>query len=279
MLFAVGLLIANHKTDKLQPLQDSIAVVAYPIQLAAEIPADIVDWIGETFSTHTSLLEENRLLHRENQQLRGQMLRFESLEEENAHLREQLGATLRVGERVTLAELTNVDLSPYRQQVWINKGSNAGVYAGQAVVDAHAVMGQVTEVTPFRATVLLITDTLHSIPVKILRTGLRTLAHGSGRIDRLELPYLPDNADVIVGDLLVTSGLGEHFPADYPVARVTAVDRDPGSGFRTVVATPLARLAQDKEVMLVWQSDPVQMETGIIGNDSEPAAPTESNDG
>lgn len=251
------MLIADHKSNKLQPLKDGLAIITYPIHLIAEIPANFAGWIGETFSSHTTLLSDNAQLRQQNRQLKGMMLRFESLEEENNQLREQLGASLRVGERVTLAELTNVDLSPYRQQVWINKGSNAGVHIGQAVVDAHAIMGQVTQVTPFRATVLLITDSLHSIPVQILRTGLRTIAHGSGRIDKLELPYLPDNADIHVGDLLVTSGLGEHFPADYPVARITAIDLDPASRIRTVIATPLAKLAQDKNVMLVWQAEQI----------------------
>jgi len=181
------------------------------------------------------------------------MLRFQSLEEENSRLRMQLGATLKVGERVTLAELVGINLTPYKQQVTLSKGSMSSVYQGQAVINASGVMGQVIQVTPFRSTVLLITDSLHSTPVRIRGSGVLTIAHGTGHIDKLELPYLPDSANVRVGDLLVTSGLGERFPPDYPVARITKV---PAAGTSaSVIATPMANLSQDRQVMLVWNID------------------------
>ncbi|WP_256858287.1 rod shape-determining protein MreC [Solemya velum gill symbiont] len=252
---AITLMVVDHRRhDSLQQLRDTVAIVNYPIQLAAETPGDFIKWTSESISNYNHLLDENRRLNKENLLLQGGMQRFKALEEENQLLRDQLGASLRVGERVTLAEMTKVDLSPYRQQIWINRGSNAGVFTGQAVIDAHAIMGQVIEVTPFRSAILLITDTLHSIPVQVLRTGLRTVAKGTGRINNLELPYLPRSADVRVGDLLVSSGLGGRYPSDYPVARITSVGRDP-NGATTIAAAPLARLAVDEQVMLVWSLD------------------------
>lgn len=117
-------------------------------------------------------------------------------------------------------------------------------------------MGQVTEVASQRATVLLITDARHALPVQVLRNGLRTIAVGTGRIDRLDLPYLPNNADIRKGDLLVTSGLGGKFPPGYPVARVAEVKPAPGKPFAHVTATPLARLDRSREVLLVWEMKP-----------------------
>jgi rod shape-determining protein MreC len=134
----------------------------------------------------------------------------------------------------------------------IDKGTSSGIFVGQPVLDADAVMGQVVRTSPLTATVLLITDAAHSLPVQINRNGLRTVANGSGLIDQLSLPHLPKNADVRVGDLLVTSGLGGVFPPGYPVARIRAIRDDPGSHFATVLAEPTARLDRSHEVLLVW---------------------------
>ena len=249
------LMVMDHKYQRLDTLRNILSVVSEPLFVIARVPANAIGWVDEQVSTHQTLIEENNRLEAENLELQGRMLRFQSLEEENGRLRTQLSASLGVGDRVTLAELVGVNLTPYKQEVIIGKGSTAGVYLGQAVINANGIMGQVTRITPFRSTVLLITDSLHSIPVRVLRTGLRTIAHGTGRIDRLELPYLPDSANIKVGDMLVTSGLGGRFPPDYPVARITSIDMGNDMRASTVVATPLANLAQDHEVMLVWSID------------------------
>ena len=248
-------MVLDHKYQRLEIVRNSVSIASEPLFMLARIPADTIGWIDEQFTSHQTLVSENRRLSEENRELQGSMLRFRALEEENSRLRTQLSASLSVGDRVTLAELVGVNLSPYRQEVIIGRGSTAGIYLGQAVINDKGVMGQVTRVTPFRSTVLLITDTLHSIPVRVLRTGLRTIAIGTGRIDRLELPYLPDSANIRVGDMLVTSGLGGRFPPDYPVARITSIESGKEMRASTVVATPLANLAQDHDVMLVWSID------------------------
>lgn len=248
-------MVLDHKYQRLDMLRNSVSFASEPLFMLARIPSDAIGWIDEQFTSHQSLISENRRLLDENRELQGSMLRFRALEEENSRLRTQLSASLNVGDRVTLAELVGVNLSPYRQEVIIGRGSTAGIYLGQAVINDKGVMGQVTRTTPFRSTVLLITDTLHSIPVRVLRTGLRTIAIGTGRIDRLELPYLPDSANIRVGDMLVTSGLGGRFPPDYPVARITSIESGKEMRASTVVATPLANLAQDHDVMLVWSID------------------------
>ena len=246
-------MIADNRYQQLDGLRNLLTTVTHPIHMIAEGPAAAINWVGEQFSSRYSLQTENHQLRRGNLQLQGEMLRFQSLEEENSRLRMQLGATLKVGERVTLAELVGINLTPYKQQVTLSKGSMSSVHQGQTVINASGVMGQVIQVTPFRSTVLLITDSLHSIPVRIRGSGVLTIAHGTGHIDRLELPYLPDSANVHVGDLLVTSGLGERFPPDYPVARITEVPAAGTSG--SVIATPMANLSQNRQVMLVWNID------------------------
>jgi rod shape-determining protein MreC len=182
-----------------------------------------------------------------------------------------LDSSFKVGDRVLIAELISVEQDPFRQQVLINKGSTSGLFVGQPVVDASAVVGQITHTSPFNASVLLITDAAHALPVQVSRNGLRTIALGTGLINRLELPHLPNNADIQVGDRLTTSGMGGSFPPGYPVAEVIDVKRVPGQPFASVIAQTTAHLDRIREVLLVWTLDP-EMGTGPSpAEESEPA--------
>jgi rod shape-determining protein MreC len=249
---SLALMVADHRYDHLSSLRSALSFLTYPLQLLAESPVTLTHWVGRTLSSRKTLRSENRRLHRQNLALRGRLQKLTALEAENVRLRGLLESSFKVGDRVLVAELMAVDLDPYRQQVVVNRGSSSGVYRGQPVLDADAVMGQVTSVNPFTSTVVLITDPSHSLPVQLNRNGLRTIAIGTGRINTLELPHLPNNADVQVGDLLVTSGLGGRFPPGYPVAEVTSVKREPGQPFAQVRATPSAHLDRTREALLVW---------------------------
>jgi rod shape-determining protein MreC len=255
VILSVVLMGLDQRMQQLEGLRATLAFVTYPIHYAAQLPSSVINNTANLFHSRKELFDENQRLHEENQKLRGRMLRFYALEEENLRLRGQLGAVLKLGDRVSLAEIEAVDLDPYRQQAAINRGSLAGVFSGQAVVDAKAVMGQVTHVGALSSTILLITDASHSLPVRVLRTGLRTIAVGTGQMDRLDLPYVLPNADIREGDILVTSGLGDHFPPDYPVARIVSVDDSLSGLFGGVTARPMADLGRAQEVMLVWTID------------------------
>ncbi len=253
MILSILLMVLDHRFHQTETLRNTLSVLTYPIQFLAEVPSDIGRWVTDTLQSRHELQETNHRLLRENLKLHAELQQLAALQAENERLRDLLGSAYKVGNRVLVAELSAMDLDPFRQQVMINKGSRSGVFEGQAVLDAHAVMGQVTHVSPMTATVLLITDVEHALPVQVLRNGLRTIAVGSGRINRLELPYLPNNADIRNDDLLVTSGLGGKFPPGYPVARIVEVTRQPGKPFATVVAQPLAQLDRTREVLLVWE--------------------------
>ncbi|MCY1411219.1 rod shape-determining protein MreC [compost metagenome] len=126
------------------------------------------------------------------------------------------------------------------------------MFLGQPVLDARGLMGQVVEVMPYTARVLLLTDTTHSIPVQVNRNGLRAIASGTGNPERLELRHVADTADIKEGDLLVSSGLGQRFPAGYPVATVKEVIHDSGQPFAVVRAVPTARLNRSRYLLLVF---------------------------
>ncbi len=248
-------MVADQRYHHLANLRSALSAVTYPLQLLAEAPVSLGRWSENTFAARSTLRAENERLHEENLMLHGRLQKLVALETENTRLRGLLESSFKVGDRVLVAELMAVDLDPYKQQILISRGSRSGVYEGQPVLDANAVMGQVSQVTPFTSTVVLITDTSHALPVQINRNGLRAIAVGTGRVNALELPHLPNNADVQVGDLLVTSGLGGRFPPGYPVAEITSVEHKAGQPFAEVFATPTAHLDRTREVLLVWTLD------------------------
>jgi len=252
VVLSIVLIVADHRQHHLDMLRSTLTVVIYPLYYLANLPDNLARLMDGRLASETELRQANTTLRRENLALRARLQQFEALEAENMRLRDLLGSSLKLGDRVVIAELLSVDLDPYRQQVIINKGAASGVFVGQPVLDANAVMGQVVRVDPLTSAVLLITDAAHALPVQINRNGMRAVAAGTGIVNRLELPNLPNNADVRKGDLLVTSGLGGHFPPGYPVALVSEVRREPGMPFATIVATPTARLDRSREVLLVW---------------------------
>jgi rod shape-determining protein MreC len=266
------MIVADHRYRHLEVLRSTLSVLVYPLYYIASLPQTLSGTVEGQLATEQELRDSNRHLERQNLVLKARLQQFEALEAENMRLRDLLGSSFKIGDRVLIAELMSVDLDPYRQQVLINKGSSSGVFVGQPVLDANAVMGQVVEVSPLTATVLLITDATHALPVQVNRTGLRTVAAGTGLINALELPHLPNNADIREGDLLVTSGLGGHFPPGYPVARVSEVRREPGKPFATVIATPAARLDRSRDVLLVWTLAPSILNSALTGSSQQPRA-------
>jgi rod shape-determining protein MreC len=265
LICALGLIIADHRFDQLDRVRAALSVIAYPLQWAINLPATLVQGAEERLASAAELRALNRELTRENLLLQVRLQKLESLEAENMRLRDLLGSSLSIGERVLIAEILAVDLTPSRHQVIVNKGTSSDVFVGQAVLDANAVMGQVIRTSLFSSIVLLITDSDHALPVEINRNGLRSIAAGTGIGHELTLLYIPKNADVMVGDLLVTSGVGERFPPGYPVARVSEVRQDPDNPFMTVLAEPTARLDRSREVLLVWTTTPLMQQQALTG--------------
>ncbi len=257
VLLSVAFMVADHRWQHLQSLRGFMeSYVVYPLRYIVNMPSQLVSWGDESFSSHQDLLEENRKL--KEQQLRAQvsLQKLNVLEKENERLRQMLSAQPKVGELVLVAEILSVDLDPYKQQVVLNKGQSNQLYHGQAVIDAWGVMGQVVHLGNHSATALLISDPSHAIPVQVNRNGLRGTAYGTGNSHLLELRYIPHNADMEVGDQLVSSGLGGRFPPNYPVGRIISIERPAGESFATVLAEPTAHLDRSREVLLVWHNPP-----------------------
>lgn len=253
----LSLMVVDHRTRHLFRLRQGLSLAVYPIQVLVDLPFRTWHWTSATLAERHTLLAENEKLKRDQLLANVRLQRLDALEAENARLRELLDSTARLTDRVLVAEVLSVDLDPYRQRFKLNRGTLDGAYVGQALLDANGVVGQLVQVGPLTAEAVLVTDADHAVPVTINRdgkSGLSTIAVGTGDSSRLRLPYLTNTADVKVGDLLLSSGLGGVFPAGYPVGKVIEVRVRPGQSFADVIAAPASALDRDREVLLVWSS-------------------------
>lgn len=248
----IALMILDRREQHLVRVREALSVVVYPVRVLVDLPFSTWASLRDTFAERDALIAENQQFRRAHLETEFRLQRLAALEMENARLRELLDSTARVGSRALVAEILAVDLDPYRQRFDLNRGLVDGVYVGQALIDAQGVVGQVVRVGPLSSEAVLITDADHAVPVSVNRNGLRTIAVGTGDSARLRLPYLTNNADIEIGDLLISSGLGGVFPAGYPVGRVLEVTRRPDQAFAEIVAEPASALDRDREVLLVW---------------------------
>jgi len=254
ILLSIGTMVLDHRGGYLDTVRLWMSAALHPLNALVDAPHSLWDWLTSSFADRARLRAENAELTEALRVARVKLLQHESLVEENRRLRELRSASQGIGERTLIAEIMHVTVDSFRHRVRINKGAQDGVYEGQPVLDAFGVVGQVARLEKFTAQIILITDAEHAIPVQINRNGIRSIAMGAGNLSSLSLPFVTVESDIRVGDLLVSSGLDGIFPAGYPVARVTKVERNPADTFATVEATPLAQLDRDREVLLLWPS-------------------------
>jgi rod shape-determining protein MreC len=257
---SILLLVIDHRYNHLDAARKAIGATVYPLRVIVDAPVSLWRWLGETTSSRNELQLRNSRLNVERLLTQARLQRFAALEAENARLRAMLEARTRVRDQVRVAEIMSVSSNPFRHVLVVDKGTRDGVFDGQVLIDADGVVGQIIEAGVLSSQGILISDPDHALPVLVNRNGLRTIAVGTGEFDRLDLPFLPNNADIREGDLLVTSGLGGAFPAGYPVAIVASVLRIPQEPFAAVSAEPSAALSRVREIMLIWTTvdDPAE---------------------
>lgn len=251
-LFSILIMVLDQRLDWLERVRFALQAVTYPVEIVLNSPVTGWHWLEREFASRHALEAENRRLRERLHELEMRTLRVDALAAQNAALIGLKQALPPVAERWLPADIVNIELGGLRQRILVNRGERNGVFRNQAVLDDYGVVGQTMHVGPWSADVLLITDPDQDLPVQIERTGLRTIAVGTGDPGALALPFLPANANIRAGDVLVTSGLGGVFPSGYPVGRVTEVHPDAAQPLARVVAAPFAHLQTDRAVMLLW---------------------------
>jgi rod shape-determining protein MreC len=245
------MIVVETATSYLVPVRSALATVLAPVVLTAESPYMLGGEISDVAVTHATLVERNAELETRMLELSRLAQQYEALFAENGRLRELLGSRARLPQDVRIAEIVGVVPTPTTLQVVLDKGENDGVTVGQAVIDAQGLFGQVVELTSYNSRVLLVADKDHAVPVEVNRNGVRSVLGGTGRIDRLVLEFVPVTADIVKGDLLVTSGLGGRFPRGYPVGVVDSVVVDNNSNFAEIFVRPSAALDRSRHVLVV----------------------------
>jgi len=282
LALAITLIVLDHRGGWLAHLRARSEVAVQPLWWLAGLPGRIGDNVRDDASTHARLSDENRVLRNALLISGARLARLQAAAVENARLRGLLGAGQRGGLDVQLAPILDIDLDPTRQRLVLDAGSRDGVQVGQSVIDAGGLLGQIIAVEAGTATVLLITDPDHAVPVVIARTGVRLVAYGKGHSDRLELANIPLSSDIKPGDSIVTSGLGGRFPAGFPVGTVLALRPDDSRSFLVGDLKPAAQLDRGRDVLLLRQREGSAAPIEAAGTDSgvgaaTPAKPADDN--
>ena len=254
MLFAcisVVLLLVDGQVRSLETVRKVVGTVLNPLQQAALLPRDAIYGVGSYFSTLSAMQKQVDDMKRQ-QIADAQLLQQAQLRtQENNQLRRLMDAREQVPTKSILAEILYDARDANSRKIILDRGSNHDVTQGLPVIDNQGVVGQVTRVFPFTSEVTLLTDKDQAIPVQLLRNGLRSVAYGRGRIGALELRFTAPNADIQVGDIVVTSGLDGVYPAGLAVARVSQVESNAGGAFGGVICQPLAGIQNNRQLLIL----------------------------
>ncbi len=256
-VLSLALLFVDAKYNYLESARQVIAVIIYPLQRLTALPGEVWNGAGEYITLQRHLVAENERLHLQHDADAALLNQMQSLQAENAQLRELLDVTRRADYTMQMAQIAYVERDIFKRKLFIDKGENTNVQAGQAVVDNGGVVGQVTRVYPLLSEVTLVTDKDIAVPIQVVRNGIRAVVFGSGNISELELRYQPVNADIEVGDVLVTSGMDGTYPPALPVAQVIKVERDPAYPFARIVCAPLAGVDRHRTLLIVSSVPPL----------------------
>jgi rod shape-determining protein MreC len=256
LILSVSLIIFDHKFNGFGTTRVYLNSLVSPLQYLANLPGELINASLSRLSSHEQLLDENVQLNLQAALMSQELQRVVFLKEENIRLRRLLNSPSHQNTRKEVAELMAVDNNPYSHQIVINKGALDGVYEGQSVLDEKGIVGQIMQVSSTNSRVLLIADITHAIPVRVARNNLRLVVSGSGSLDELHIQHVSHSADLKVGDLLLSSGLGRVFPEGYPVAEITSIVRDETRPFAVVRAKPVAQLDRLKYLLLLWPEEP-----------------------
>lgn len=241
----------------LASLRTSLYTGVESVYLAIAWPGTALDDLADSIRFGSALKRENAHLRQVNLVLSARVQKLSYLTNDNARLRDLSEAAQGISSRVVVTEVIGVDPDMTRHVLIINRGATAGLYKGQPMLDARGVVGRVQWLGLQTARVMLISDRQHSVPVRINRNGMRAILSGTGDPGELRLQFVPETADIKTGDLLVTSGLGQDFPAGYPVGKVSRIRKVAGEQFLDISAQAVASLDRSRYLLALFEKPSV----------------------
>ncbi len=270
-ILSLVLLFVDARYKYLESTRQVIAIIIYPLQRLTALPGEIWNGAGAYIRLQRHLVSDNEQLHLQHDADAALLNQMQALQAENSQLHELLGVTQGANYTMQAAQIVYVERDIFKRKLFLDKGEKSHVQAGQAVVDNGGVVGQVTRVYPWLSEVTLVTDKDIAVPIQVVRNGIRAVVFGSGNISELGLRYQPVNADIEVGDVLVTSGMDGSYPPALPVAQVTKVERDPAYPFAHIVCAPLAGVDRHRTLLIVSSVPPLPERPIPESDEAEPA--------
>ncbi|UVK78957.1 MAG: cell shape determining protein MreC [Sodalis sp. Ffu] len=255
VIMAIAVIIADSWLSIFVKVRTYMDTAVSPFYFLANGPRQILDNVSQILKSREQLMLENRVLRQELLLKNSELLRLSQYKQENARMRELLGSPLRQDEKKMVTQVISTSTDPYSDQVVIDKGTDNGVYVGQPVISDKGVVGQVIATNKLTSRVLLLCDASHALPIQVLRNDIRVIMVGNGCRKDLQLKHLPNNIDIRVGDVLVTSGLGGRFPEGYPVAVVSSVKVDTQRAYTVIQARQTAGLSHLRYMLLLRNAD------------------------
>lgn len=250
-MLAATFVVCDYKLQYFDHIRATLSVFTYPVIKVVDFPLSLLSQLSMYSSSHNSLLLENQRLKLDSLALKGELQKLDSVMQENEHLRKLLHAGQSSDSSYRVAGILKVDPDPFSHQIVIDKGEADNTKTGQAIIDDKGLIGIIVAKSNYTSNVMLISDSSSAIPVENIRNGIRAIAVGTGNINILKLKHITNTADIKVGDVLATSGLGGKLPAGFPVAKVIEVEVDPSKPFAIVSLEPLASLEKNRHVLLV----------------------------
>ncbi len=253
-IFTIALVILDHRTRYFDWTHGVLSSVNMPLNGMLTVPVRMGTFFQD-YWPNEKLRQRVEALETENQWLLARVEKYDALEVEKNRLLVLFSASQARGDaNIKLVRIIRTELQgPYDQRIVIDHGSRDDVILSQPVIDANGIIGQISKIAYDHSVVTAITDASHATPVEVLRNGLRAIARGTGESQVLQIPFLSFQADIEEGDVLVTSGLGEVYPAKYPVAEVSRIQGVAGEPFLTIEARPFAELDKVKNILLLDQ--------------------------
>ncbi|CAM4370625.1 rod shape-determining protein MreC [Acinetobacter dispersus] len=242
----------------IQPARDVLYAAYNPIYALASYPVLSREWLNQQTKSEAQLRRENTAMQAELLQAQVRLQKLSELSAENNRLRGLLDTPLIIDGRMQIAEVIGTDADPLRHIIIVNRGSVDHLSVGQTVLDDKGIMGQIINVYPHSARIMLLSDKEHSLSVRLERTGMRAIISGTGDLGQLKMEYVPTSANILVGDKVFSSGLGEHFPAGYLVGTVSKVSRHTSGEFAEIDVTPAAQLASGHHVVVLFSESLAQ---------------------
>lgn len=240
LMLCLLLVVVDARWPLLSPVRRAISVAIYPFERVVMAPRDALEYFDSWSHAAARARDEQDALRRQRIEMAQLATHAAQLAAENEQLRRLLNVSEKISQKSVAVEVFYVPPNAFNHSLVFNKGSRDGIQPGMPVIDEGGVVGQIVRVTPFTSEAALLIDDQVSIPVQVLRNGLRLIAFGSDQIGKLEVRYLSGNVDIRPGDTLVTSGIGGLFPAGLSVGRIDKVDHDPGTGFAMAIAEPFS---------------------------------------